>query len=426
MATSTYNITSSRTDLQGLWRKVQVGTLREAANFMFKEWDDLESFRNFDVDWSTREITAPFDMAEGTGVASIVEGGWEARPSSPTVVDASFTWIHLNKRFTVSLISRLIQQRNRAAMLIPQFEHQGKKALQAISHWIADSYYGFSTGVRAKIAATSGAGPLVLTLKDAFGVAGLGSSQATGPYYVAKLFHVGDWVALVRAGALVANSFGQITAVDVMAKQITVTYAGAVPAAAADDSIVYANSLENTTLEGTDFNKGLSGWLEAVTAVSLQGISSATYPAWKPGYADTTARRFTNMDIRRMKQAIRNTGGGTLNYLRWSDGVENDVFDQMQASVRFSDLYDMELDGSVKARGVDISTSRHVPPGMVFGADKASIRKMVLLPRPGRPAWDDLEKIQDRSGYVASIDYPLQMVWLNRGNLAFASNKSEL
>jgi hypothetical protein len=424
MATATYNVTSSKTDLQGLWKKVQVGTLREAANFMFKEWDDLESFRNFDVDWSTREITAPFDFAEGTGTASIVEGGWEARPSSPTVVDASFTWIHLNKRFTVSLISRLIQQRNRAAQLIPQFEHQGKKALQAISHWIADSYYGFSTAVRAKATAAGvGTTSQVITLKDAYGVAGLGSTGS--PAYVSKLFHVGDYIAAVRAGALVANSFGVITAITPNTPSITVTFAVA-PTLAADDSIVYANSLENTTLEGTDYNKGLSGWLEAVSAVSLQGISSATYPAWKPGYADTTARRFTNMDIRRMRQAIANTGGGTLNYIRWSQGVANDVFDQMQASVRFNDLYDMDLDGSVRARGVDLTESRHVPPGMVFGADKASIRKMVLLPRPGRPAWDDLEKVQDRSMYVASIDYPCQMVWLNRGNLAYATNKIEL
>lgn len=425
MATATYNVTSSGTDLQGLWRKVQVSTLREAANFMLPEWDDFESFRNFDVDWSTREITAPFDLQEGSGAASIVEGGWEARPSSPTVVDATFTWIHLNKRFTVSLISRLIQQRNRAAMLVPQFEHQGKKALQALSYWIADSFYGFSTGVRAKVDASSGAGPLVITLKDAYGVAGLGSSEASGPYYVARLFHVDDWIACVRAGALVANSFGRITAVDAENKQITVTYSS-VPTLAANDSIVYANSLENTTLEGTDYNKGLSGWLEAVSAVSLQGISSATYPSWAPGYADTDARRFTNMDIRRMKQAIRNTGGGTLNYIRWSEGVGNDLFDQMQAALRLSSLRDMELDGNVKAEGIDISSSRHTPPGMVFGADKASIRKMVLLPKPGRPAWDDLEKVQDRSMYVASIDYPCQMVWLNRGNLAYATNKTEL
>ena len=421
-----YNIASSKVDLQGLWRKVQVSTLREAANFMFKEWDDLESFRNFDVDWSTREITAPFDFEEGAGVASIVEGGWEARPSSPTVVDASFTWIHLNGRFTVSLISKLIQQRNKAAQLIPQFEHQGKKKLQAFAGWISRSFYGYSTGVRAKVASTSGSGPIVFTLKDAHGVAGLGSSQASGPYYVAKLFVKGDWVALVRAGALVANSFGQITAVNVASKQITVTYTGSAPSPSADDSIVLANSLENTTLEGTDYNKALTGWLEAVTATSLQGISSSTYPAWAPGYADTTSRRFTPMDIRRMKQAVRNTGGGTLNYIRWSDGIENDLFDQLSASVRCGSLRNMELDGNVRAEGIDISASKDAPPGMVFGADKASIRKMVLLPRPGRPAWDDLEKIQDRSGYVASIDYPCQLVWLNRGNLAYASNKTEL
>lgn len=424
MAPATYGITTSKTDLQGLWRKVQ-GKLRVAAEFMYQEWDDLLNFTNFDVDWSTREITAPFDLSAGAGIASIVEGGYEARPSSPTTVDASFTWCHLNGRFTVSKISKMIQQKNPGAMLANQMKFQGRKKLEAIGQWISDSFYGFSTGVRAKISSISaGAGTTAQTIviKDAHGVAGLGST--TAPFYVTNLVRVGEYAAFVRAGVLVANSIGLISALTVATPSIGMTFAVA-PTLAADDQLVFANSLENTTLEGTDYNKGLTGVLEAMTAVSLQGISSATYPLWSPGYADTAAGRFTNMGLRKMKQSVSNVGGGTLTDIRWSFGVENDVFAQLQAGLRYDDINAMEMDGQPRAKGVMLTSTRAVPPGYVFGWDRKSVGKMVLLPKPGAPSWDDGEKIPDRSAYVFPLDYPCQIVWLNRGNLAYASNKTE-
>lgn len=426
-AVATYNITTSKTDVNGLWRKVQ-DVLREATNFLFPEWDDLKGFKNANIDWSAREITAPFDLAEGTGIASIPEGGWEARPSSPNVVDATWTWIHLNGRFTVSKISKMIQQKNKAAMLADQMKFQGKKKLEALGQWIADNFYGFSTGVRGKVSALTNNTTVVITvtLKDAFGVAGLGSAGVNGDNpYVSQLFRVGEYVAFIRAGALVANGIGQITAQNAATPSIDVTFAVA-PTLAADDSITFANSLENTTLEGTDYNKALQGVLEAMTSTSLMGISSAVQPKWKPAYANTTAGRFTPVQLRRMRQAVANNGGGELTDIRWTFGIENDVFAQLSAGVMFPDMKNLEMDGDVKARGLTIKTSRKMPPGYVFGWDRNSVRKMVLLPNdPTAPTWEDGEKIPDRSAYVFPIDYPVQIVWLNRGNLAYASGKSE-
>lgn len=424
MAPATYAITTSKTDLNGLWRKVQ-SKLRVAANFMYQEWDDLLNFTNFDVDWSTREITAPFDLAEGVGIASIVEGGYEARPSSPAPVDASFTWCWLNGRFTVSKSSRIIQQKNAGAMLANQMKWQGRKKLEAMGRWISDSFYGFSTAVRAKVSSLVNNTTTVITvvLKDAHGIAGLGST-GSAPFWVMNLVKKDEWVAFVRAGVLVANSIGQITLATPATPSVDVTFAVA-PTLAANDQLVLANSLENTTLEGTDYNKGLNGVLDAMTSVSLQGISSATYPLWQPSYADTAAGRFTNIGLRRMKQAISNSGGGTLTDIRWSFGVENDVFAQLQAGLRYDDISAMEMDGNPRAKGVTMTSTRAVPPGYVFGWDRKSVGKMVLLPKPDAPTWGDAEKIPDRSAYVLPLDYPCQMVWLNRGNLAYASAKTE-
>lgn len=423
MAPGTYNITTSKTDLNGLWRKVQ-GKLRIAANFMYQEWDDLLNFTNFDVDWSTREITAPFDLSVGAGVASIPEGGYEARPSTPGTVDASFTWCHLNKRFTVSKISKMIQQKQPGAMLANQMQFQGRKALEALGQWISDGFYGFSTAVRAKAASFVNNTTTVITvvLKDMHGIAGLGST--TAPFAVMNLVRVNEWVAFIRAGALVANSIGQITNVTPATPSVDITFAVA-PTLAANDQLVFANSLENTTIAGTDYNVGLTGVLDAMTSVTIQGISSATYPLWQPAYSDTAAGRYTSMTLRRMKQGISNVGSGTLTDIRWSFGVENDVFAQLNAGLRYDDIGNMEMDGNPKMKGVTMTATRAVPPGYVFGWDRKSVAKMVLLPKPGAPAWDDGEKIPDRSAYVFPIDYPCQIVWLNRSNLAYSSNKTE-
>lgn len=427
MAPATYNVTTSRTDLQGLWRIYQ-GVLREATNFLFPEWDDLKDFQNVKVDWSFRSITAPLDINEGVGVASIPEGGYEARPSSPTVVEASWTWIHLNKRITVSKISKMIQQKDRSAMLADQFKFQGKKAIEAIGQYIADSFYGFSTGVRGKVSALANntTTAITVTLKDAYGVTGLGNTASGGaPIFVSTLFRQLEWVAFIRAGALVANSIGQITTMTPATPSMIVTFAVA-PTLAVNDDIVFANSTENTTIAGTDYGASLVGFLEALTSTTVHGVSSGTYAKWAPQYADTAAGRFTTMNFRRMKQAISQYGGGEMTDLRISLGVENDILAQLQAGVQFTDMNNLQLDGDFKAKGVTIKSTRHMLPGFAIGYDKSAIRKMVLLPNdPKAPTWEDGEKIPDRSMYAFSIDYPLQMVWLNRAQLAYSSNKTE-
>lgn len=424
MAVGTYNITTSKTDVNGVWRKVQ-HTLMPAARFLDPEWDEMEKLEDFSVDWSTRTIEAPMDLEDDVGIASIGEGEHEAFPSSTNPVDATFTWITLNGRFTISRMARDIDQKNKAAMLANQLKYQGTKKLQAIGRRLADYQYGFSTGVMAKVAndPASAQNGVVINLKDAYGIAGLGST--TSPYFVATLFRKNERIGLIRAGALVANGLGQITTVTAGTPSITVNFIGACDAAT-DDQIVYANSLENTTLVATDLNKALAGFLDANTSTSLQGISGGTYANWNAGYTNTAAGRFTGTKYRKMKQGIENSSpDGHLTDIRWSQGVENDVVAQLQAGLRFNDAFALELDGSPKAKGVRLKATRKTPPGYVFGFDKKYVKKMTLLDRPNRPTWDDAEKIADKAGFVFPLEYHAQMVWTCRGALAYESNKTE-
>lgn len=415
MAASTYTVLTSKTDVNGVWRKVQA-PLQVAAQFMVPEWDMLDDLDTFDVDWSAREITVPLDLSDDVGIASIPEGGYEARPASPNPVDATLTWILLNGRFTISKTAKWIDQKNRGAMLERQLMYQGRKKLQAMARRLAEYMYGFGTAVMAKV--NSAAGAPTYTIKDLYGIAGLGST--TAPFSVVNPLRVGDYIAILNPTGPALRGLDKITAITPATPSITT--AGSIAGAAANDLIVFANSLENTTLAGgTDYNAGLTGFLDAMTSTTVHNVSSATYTKWGVGYSSTTGGRFTGIRLIAAKQACNNAGGGDLDQFLWDQGVERDVISYLQAAVRYSDPYGMQMDGSPKAKGVTFTSTRFVPEGYAFGLVKKSLNKLSLLAKPGTPTWDDGKALIDQSGFVFGIDYPCALVWKNRGNLAYFS-----
>jgi hypothetical protein len=422
MATATYSVTTSATDLKELWRKVQAGVV-VAAQFGVEEWDLVQDLKEFDVDWSAREITFQLDINDDSLVASIPEGGKEARPSSPTVVDANFTWILLNKRFTISLTAQYIAQRMPRAMLENQLKYQSKKAVQAIRRKVGDNFYGFSTGTMAIVNGAPSSD--VFTLDSMYGVAGVGDAGENR--VVTDLFRVGDYVFVLNptGPAIRGTQPEQIIAITPATPSITLA---ATPASSADnDLIVFANNLENTSLSGgSERDRQVVGLLDQLTSTSVHGVSSSTYSRWAAGYSNTTAGRFTGIKLRKMKQGIENNGGGKLSHVLWANGVENDVTAQLQAGLRFTNSFGMEMDGMPKSKGITFITTRRVPDGYVFGFDRAaSIRKGTLLPEPGQQSFRDGQKLQDDSGLVFSLDYPCFLVTQNRGNMAYESNKTQ-
>lgn len=418
-ATATYNVTTSETDLNRMWRKVQ-GDVATAIQFESEEWDLLDGMDEYDIDWSAREITIPVDIIKGVGIAKIPEGGYEARPSSPNLRDLTITWIMYNGRFTISKIAKFIDQKNREAMLTRQIVQQGKSKIRALAAQFSDDFYGFSTGVLAETTTNATQASGTYTLADGYGVSDIDNAT-----YLASLFEVGDYVALVRAGALVANAIGQVTARSLTNGTIDVTWAGTVDSDA-NDLIVKANSLENTTLAGgTDFNRGLVGLLDAMTSASVHSLSNSTEPNWDVAHADTTAGRFSGIKLHRAKQEVQNEGPDKLDLVFWAQGVERDVVSQYQSGVRFEDSFGMEIDGSVKSKGIKFFSSRRVPPGYVMCAAKRTTRKMTLMPKPGQPMWDDGHKLENQSGFVFPIDYPCGLVHLARKNLAYFSSQTE-
>jgi hypothetical protein len=73
----------------------------------------------------------------------------------------------------------------------------------------------------------------------------------------------------------------------------------------------------------------------------------------------------------------------------------------------------MELDGSVKAKGIEFFTSRKVPNGFAFILDRdETVGKYSLLPKPdsGAPPWSDGDKMENRNALQFSIDFPYAVI----------------
>jgi len=421
MAQLTPTITTAGTTLVKAYRKMQ-GALLTGFQTMSEEWDLFDEIPNYDLTVSAREMTAPVRVYAAGRSAMIAEGALEKNPVTPGLEEVTLTWSNLNERWMTTLTARYLDSKAQAGQVIRQLRYQAMEALESISNTVSWQFYGFSTGVAAQTTtvATQASGAYVIA--NGFGISGLG-----GAGYLASMFTVYDRVALIRSGALVTNAIGQITAVDSTNGTITVTWLGSVTSASGDN-IVFANSMENTTIAGTDYNLCPSGLLDAITSTSLHGLSGASIPNWNPALYSTTAGRMSGLKLRKARQAIGNLGGGKADLVIWSNGVENDTIEAERAMARFSGTFGMELDGSVKAKGITFFTSRKVPPGFAFILDKSeAVGKFTLLPKPdsGTPPWSDGDKMENRNALQFSIDFPYAYVWKSRRSLAAYANLTE-
>ena len=418
MAASTYSVTTSGTDLKEIWRKVQYGIV-VAANFGYEEWEWLDRLEKFDVDWSAREITVELDMNEDRNVASIPEGGYEAIPSTQTMVTATVTWILLNKRFTQSKTAEYItQQQGNAGQLESQLRVQSRKGVEAIRRKWADMFYGFSSGTQAVVTSASNE---VISIEDMYSVDGLGA--ATSPDGVTSsnrgvgdLFRTGERIAVMTSSA----TFRAISTVSAISSTAgTLTVVTTIASVTTGDLIKFGNNLENTTTAaGTEHNLNTVGLLDGITTTSVHSVSGTTYPGWTNAINNSAGGRFTTVKFQRLRDAIYNGSGAEMDLAIFADGVWRDVLSQQTAALRFSDAFQLELFADLKAKGVRLERSRRVPDGYVFGlvtkGKKPAVRKMLLLPKPEQVRQGQGYKLQDLSGNMFSIDFPCQMVWTNR------------
>ena len=137
MAVATYNATVNA-DVVNIWRTVQT-SVHQGFQFMSEEWEQLDFLKRFKVDVSLRSITVPIDITEDFGIASIAEGAYEARPSSPNVQNLALSIILLNGRFTVSNTAHCVEQHSAHSMPATPMTSQAVKNIQRKGRTHADA-----------------------------------------------------------------------------------------------------------------------------------------------------------------------------------------------------------------------------------------------------------------------------------------------
>lgn len=424
MAVATYDATLT-TDVSSIWRKEQT-SLYQGTKFMTEELQLLEAFKKLpEINYSTREILVPLDLAEGYGTASVTEGGYDAVPSSPAPNELSLSWLDFNQRFPVTKRAKYISEKSKGAMVTDQIKWQTKKAVQAMGRTIGDYMYGYSTAYLAQV--DDSGGSLTSDASHTIPIQnGYGNTTVTDAAKLCDFFRVGDIVALISSGALVTNAIGTITAITPATPSITVTWIPGNVDPSDEDYIVLANSMEQTTIAASDYNKGLVGFLDIINSASVHGLATSTNALWATAWNDTAAGRMTGVRLHKARQLIKNAGGGKMDRVLIAQGVERDMIALYQAAARYSSTFGMEVDGSIKSKGVKFFSSERVPPGYVIGYASKSIKKLALLDYPSdSPPWEDADKIQDRRMWAFDIDYPLAMVCTNRGNTFCASGLTE-
>lgn len=410
----------SNSQVNRIWRKVQ-GPLSKGLNFLCEEWDLLDEMSEEDLPFSLRanEATFPVDLNENRRAASIPEGGFEAIPYTPNAVDATLTPIQYNVRFAASKLAMYADDKSGVdAQIEKELKFRGRKATESLAGSVGDDFYGFTTAILALTdtdITVASAGTFTITLKAGYGVAGI-----TNTTYISQMFKQNDKIAILDSGTRrITATVSSVTTAGVL---VAVTDSGDTLTTTTDNlQIVRAVAVENTQ---TNYNRGLTGWLDAMTSTSVQGISSSTDPNWSVAAAETSTGRFTGTLMHFLKDEVANYGGAKVNLALMDQGVYRDLVAQERSALRQTDPFALQIDGAAKSKGVQIFTSRRVPPGYVFVGDKSGVQKWQMTPKPGTQfAWRDGKEKIDENYMLFSADFVCQLAWKSRKKFAYASNK---
>lgn len=423
MAAQSNSITTAAS-LNRFWRKVQGKISTAFAHGKRAEKQLFDSLTPFEAPFSAYEVTFPLDLAERSGVASLADGGFMAKPSSVNAVEATVSAQHFNKRFAISDIAKYAD-RGMENQLARQLVTQATQAVDAITEHFSDYMHGASTALLATTDSDiNGTTGQTLTLAAGYGVAGI-----TNAKFLASMWKVGDrGVALDSSNVLIdgADSFFEVTAVSKTNGTITVTFDGSVTYSTNGIRLYKANHLEGlSAAAGSDLNKGLVGFIDGFTAASLQNVATSAQPNWSVAFSDTASGRFTHTKLRRAKDEIQNDGGVTMNTLLLSQGVYRDMIAQERAGLRYDDAGGLSFDGDVKARGLKIVATKNVPPGYVYAFASEAVNKWEILPTTERPTWGDLDPSETMAGAYGRVDWFGNLVWKNRKGLALFTSQTE-
>jgi hypothetical protein len=417
------NTVNTGLSLRNWWKKVQ-GPIADKAFAHGKRAERAlyNALASWDVPASAYETTFPIDLNERGGVASIPDGGFMAKPSSVNAVEGNCTVIHLNKRFSVSDLTRFTDAGTRNQMK-RQITAQALQAADAITEDFSDRFHGSASGVIAQTNSNFSSTAQTLTLTN-----GYGNANITNARFLASMIKPGERLAFLDGvGALIdANGFGLVTGVNKSTGVINVTTDGAVTYSTDGINIVKANNLEGLTVAGgTDWGRGLVGMQDILFATSVHGVSGSTNPNWTVALNISAAGLFTPQVLKRMRQEIMNESGLEADYLVVAQGVERSMIAQERAGLRYNDT-SFSFDGDVKAKGLKVVSTKNVPPGYAVTFASAGLNKWESYNSTnGAGGYSDLQPSEDLAGGYGRLDWVGNMMCLSRKAFAVATSQTE-
>jgi hypothetical protein len=385
-----------------VWRKIQ-GDIAEGVNFMYEESDLLDDFGDVDWDWSQREATFPVDVYDAPRAAVIPDGGFRGKPGAVNLEEATASMSSFSATFTSSTLAKFADQGNEN-QLRRELVHKSKKSLESIARVMVQQFYGTSVGTLALTDTDLGGTTDTLVLKDAFGVADIDNAA-----FLSDQFRLNDRIAAFD-GSTVAdsgNAFGYVSANPKLTPgSLPVAWDVSLGAVTNNNlKIIGAGALGGGTStvkeDDTDYNKCFSGLFDVMTSASVQGINSGTVPEWAIGYSDVAGGTLTPVRLHAMVDKIQDASGEAPDCMVIDKGVYRDLVNNERAAYQASSPTGIELDGSVKRKGLNIKPLRRCPPGYAFLWKKSRWQKKILTPKPsGKLSWGDGIDLIDKEGML--------------------------
>lgn len=365
------------------------------------------------------------------GGQMIPDGGYESIAGVQAPQSGTVTFVQYNNRFALTGLGRMYDRYAKQGEVMALNYYAAKKVLEAMGRKMGYQTYGFSTGTLALVDTTVAVTTTDVLLKSAFGSSLIGSTNALATAnqktYMAQLFRaVGEVIAPLSASDVVTNGQATVNSVSNANGTVNLTTPGSATFTAGNP-LVYFNSVTDVTKAGTELNLWPVGLLDATQSTTVHGLSSSTAPNWK-SYTDTSGGRFGFIKLRQGQQYINNYGGTEPDTLILSNGVLNDATAAERAARIYPGVSMFDLDGNLKAKGIEIRTSLLAPPGIAFLYDSAAYTKLDMgdLPSPdGGPDLFDIDKLPNQNIWAASLNYAYLRAVLNRAAIACYSGLTE-
>ena len=413
--------TVGSSEVNKVWKKIQ-GDLSEGFNFLVEEFDWIDDYPEVEFPWSQREVTFTVDLDDDIGIAKIPDGGYRARPSAVNTEEATFALTNYNGTFTASHLAKWADQGN-TNQIEKELRYRGAKKVQAMARQIGDDVYGYSTATLALTDTNIASATPTLTLHSAFG-----DTSITNAAYIADRFRVNQWVSIFDSGTI--QKIGYVTAVTAATPSIDVTLNSPLTNSNNNLVITGAASLEDTTVAGTDRNRGLVGFLDVCKSDTVHGLSKTTdNTRWDVGYSDTTTGgRIDPTRLQKLDDEIANRapgGKGPDTYIM-TQGIYRDLVDQQRSAQQFDSPMGMEVDGSVKKKGKLFKKTRRVPPGHLIAYDRSKYQKLMLLPKPtNNLKWSDGIDLINQEGSLFVMNTVVGLACRSRASFGYMTGLTE-